>query len=246
MIEAVFISDLHLCLEQPEITDKFNQFMDWAETHVQTLYILGDFFNLWAGDDTGDAFSNTICQRIARLNDSGITIYFMHGNRDFLLAKGFFKQSKVHALDDPSVITLGELKILLSHGDRYCIHDSQHQRFRRLTRNFYFKKLFLMLPRALRMAMAQKIRQKSQARRHLTMQEMDVNPQTLLDEMQAFDVTYLIHGHTHKPLLHTYLIDSKIYSHYVLSDWDDTPLMLCYSRSKGLYYMQFKPDVGDY
>lgn len=245
MIEAVFISDLHLCTNTPEITKKFYEFLAWAEKNVASLYILGDFFNLWAGDDIEDAFSHDISLRLAMLRDHGMKTYFMHGNRDFLIAETFLKKAKLEFLEDPSLIQLSNMRILLTHGDRYCIFDRQHQRFRAVTRTRYFKWCFLSLPRTFRLKMAQKIRQKSMSRTDLSMQAMDVNQETILDEMRQFQVNHLIHGHTHRPSMHHYSIEGQDFYHYVLSDWDDIPIFLCYSSSEGLFYKQFLIEVGE-
>lgn len=238
MIDAVFISDLHLHPDEIEITGRFNQFVDWALEHTRAVYILGDFFHAWAGDDTVDAWSKKIAGQLAKFSEKGIKIYFMHGNRDFLLGHQFAKLAKIKLLAEPTVIQLNQESILLAHGDRYCTQDKAHQWFRWLTRNAWFPPLFLHLPQKIRIKLVTTVRQHSQMNRRKPLFSMDIVKKSLLNHMHKMQVYTIIHGHTHKPGLTTHLFDNKNYLQYVLSDWDDNPQLLCYDKSKGFYFYQ--------
>lgn len=240
MLEAVFISDLHLHPDDKNIAARFNTFVDWAATHTKSVYILGDFFHVWAGDDALNPWSQAIAQRLKWLSEQNVALYYMHGNRDFLMGKRFFSLASLHHLKEPTVITLGQNKILLVHGDRYCTNDKSHQWLRRLTRNIIFSKLFLYFPLSLRNKLVNSVRQYSHTNRKKTAVYMDVVPAVLLDHMHQHNVTMLIHGHIHKSGLTRHFYKQKFYLQYVLSDWDDTPALLCYDSTNGFY---FKPLV---
>lgn len=236
MIEAVFISDLHLHPEEQAIQERFNQFLEWAKISVKNVYILGDFFHAWAGDDTTDEWSRGIAQQLFSLKKQGINIFYMHGNRDFLLGKAFAKLAGWTILPEPTVIQLGQEKILLVHGDRYCTKDLAHQRFRLITRNRIFPVLFLSLTRKYRERLVKQIRYRSQMNQNKPLDEMDVVATEVIKHMLRYQVTQLIHGHTHKPGIISYQNNSQELKRYVLSDWDDKPQLLCYHNTKGFYF----------
>jgi UDP-2,3-diacylglucosamine hydrolase len=238
MIDVVFISDLHLHPDEPAIQARFNDFVNWAKTSVKKIYILGDFFHAWPGDDSINDWSRAIAQQLHDLVDQGIKIFYMHGNRDFLLGKAFAKLAGWTQLTEPSIIKLGEDEILLAHGDRYCIKDISHQRFRLLTRNWLFPLLFLQLPLHFRERLVNKVRDFSQTKQNKPLDEMDVVADSVVNHMSQFKIKTLIHGHTHKPGLTVYKEISPELKRYVLSDWDDTPHLLCYDNTKGLYFTQ--------
>ncbi|KTD52453.1 UDP-2,3-diacylglucosamine hydrolase [Legionella rubrilucens] len=238
MLEAVFISDLHLHPDVPAITHRFNDFMQWAAANARTLYILGDFFHAWPGDDSIDEWSSAIASTLAQAASQGLTIYYLHGNRDFLLGQRFATTAGMTLLRDPSLITLGGVPVLLTHGDRYCTLDKAHQRFRRLTRNRLFTALFLKLPLSYRNQLVSHIRQRSQQNRNKDEQMMDVVANDVLKHLYRCGVQQVIHGHTHKPGLSRYHYGAVDYYRYVLSDWDDTPKILCYDQPKGFEFIQ--------
>ena len=239
MIDAVFISDLHLHPEDKDIQERFSSFIEWVqEQSVKDIYILGDFFHVWAGDDTVNAWSRGIARQLRALSRQGIHLYYMHGNRDFLLGKGFARLAEWTVLSEPTVIDLGGEKILLVHGDRYCTKDIAHQRFRLITRNKIFPKLFLSLSLKYRERLVNQVRSRSQNNVSKSMEDMDVVTESVIQHMQACGVTQLIHGHTHKPGITQYVVDSTTFTRYVLSDWDDNPKLLCYDNTKNLYFVQ--------
>lgn len=236
MNEAVFISDLHLHPDESAITERFYRFVTWASTNIHTVYILGDFFHVWAGDDTLDAWSHSIAERLAWLSTQGVTVYFMPGNRDFLLGEHFASLARITLIAEPTMITLGEERILLVHGDRYCTRDKGHQWLRRLTRNWFFSCVFLRLPFEFRKKLVSQVRERSQANRSKPASQMDVVPSVMLSHMQQFGVRVVVHGHTHKPGLTTHEVKGIVSRQYVLSDWDDEPLILCYNKATRFYF----------
>ena len=239
MIEAVFISDLHLHPEMYDIQTRFGAFINWAKkVSVKKIYILGDFFHAWAGDDSINDWSRAIAAQLYELSEQGIELFYMHGNRDFLLGPQFAQLAGWIILPEPTLIQLGKDLVLLVHGDRYCINDVAHQRFRKLTRNRLFSWCFLSLPLSYRMKLVNKVRQMSQVNQNKTVAQMDVVAESVTKHMTQLKVTHLIHGHTHKPGMTSYIINDSALKRYVLSDWDDIPLLLCYDNTMGLYFKQ--------
>lgn len=239
LFEAVFISDLHLHPDNPVITARFDQFINWAAKSTKTLYILGDFFHVWPGDDGLTAWSEAIANKLNGLAQQGIKIYFMHGNRDFLLGTKFAALAGMDLLVEPAVINYDQKSVLLVHGDRYCSKDRSHQRFRCLTRNNLFIRLFLKLPLRWRQKMVNSVRKMSQAQTY-NPDAMQVIPESMIAHMKHYKVDTVIHGHTHKPGLVEHCREAAIYKQYVLSDWDDSPDLLCYHNTIGFYFVQFK------
>lgn len=241
MLDAVFISDLHLHPDETQISARFNAFIDWAAANTRTLYILGDFFHAWAGDDGLERWSQTIAQRLNWLSQHNVKIYYIHGNRDFLVGKQFATMAGMEILSEPAIIAL-DSNVMLVHGDRYCTKDRAHQWFRRLTRNGWFIKVFLHLPLSLRNRLVNKVRQHSQNNKKKDVLAMDVVEVTMLTHMQQHNIGILIHGHTHKPGLRNYEYNKNKYSQYVLSDWDNSPQLLCYDKTNGFNYFRFEAE----
>ncbi|KGP62748.1 UDP-2,3-diacylglucosamine hydrolase [Legionella norrlandica] len=239
MIDAVFISDLHLHPEDKKIQARFDCFINWAQRSVKKVYILGDFFHAWSGDDSIDGWSQAVAGQINRLSQTGLEIYYMIGNRDFLLGSVFAEQAGWRVLTEPTVIILGSKKVLLVHGDRYCLKDKSHQRFRLLTRNRLFSFVFLKLPLSFRERLVNKVRNISLNNHSKSLEKMDVVPSAIIQHMSYNGADTLIHGHTHKPGSTTYQYKGKTLTRYVLSDWDDSPKLLCYDNTKGLYFTQY-------
>ncbi len=242
MIEAVFISDLHLHPDEIRITERFEAFIQWAALNVKTVYILGDFFHVWPGDDAMDAWSHSIALKLSWLATQGVRIYFMKGNRDFLLGESFAKIASITFLKEPTIITLGTTRVLLMHGDAYCTKDRSHQWLRRLTRNSIFPRIFLSLPYVIRAKLVNSLRQYSQTNDKKPDVAMEIVIPVMLQHMQQMGVTVLVHGHIHKPGLLKHPYQGLTYLQYILSDWDDNPLLMCYDRPNGFY---FKRMLGD-
>lgn len=240
MIDAVFISDLHLHPDDKAIEERFNNFLTWAKSsQVKKIYILGDFFHAWAGDDSIDDWSRGIANKLNELTKNNSQLFYIHGNRDFLLGKQFARLAGWTTLVEPALIHLGSKPVILAHGDCYCTKDKAHQYFRKLTRNPLFIWFFLHLPLKFRLKLVNKVRTISQET-NKPMEQMDVTPEVIIRQMKRLHVDTLIHGHTHKPGLTTYLEGTQQLKRYVLSDWDDTPTFLCYDNTIGIEFNQLQ------
>lgn len=235
--DAVFISDLHLNPETPEITERFTRWVQWAQKHTRAVYILGDFFHVWAGDDALDVWSESIAAQLASLVESGISLFYMHGNRDFLLGQDFAKRARMTILPDPSVVMLNNERVLLTHGDQYCTKDKGHQWLRRLTRNTWFPTLFLQIPYPLRLKWVKRVRDYSQNNTQKPDASMDIVVPVMVAQMQKMQTKTVIHGHIHQPGVTPHPYGDTIYTQYVLSDWDDNPQILCYYESSGFCFI---------
>lgn len=200
--KTLFISDLHLDPAQPAITNAFLYFLEHIAPDADALYILGDFFESYVGDDDKNDFVKLITRALSRAAESGLSIFFMHGNRDFLVGPDFLKSAGMTFLKDPTVITLYNQKILLLHGDSLCIDDKAHQRFRKITGNKIIQTIFFALPLSLRLKMTKKIRTESKKSNQMKPKEiMDVNETAVKQTLKKYTVTKMIHGHTHRPQL---------------------------------------------
>lgn len=219
---ALFISDLHLCPSRPEITDAFVQFLESTAPHAEHLYILGDFFEYWAGDDDkDDPFHLAISNALNTLSQTGTSIYFMHGNRDFLIGESYAQSAGFSLLSDPTCIQYQNQSILLSHGDALCTDDTAYQEMRKQFRDPAWQEEFLSQPLSARKAQIEAIRQQSkQAKSNKSMMIMDVNLSAVETLLQSFHYPrVLIHGHTHRPNTHEHQFNGHKTTRYVLGDW---------------------------
>lgn len=222
MGHSLFISDLHLCESRPEMIDAFIRFLADVASHAENLYILGDLFEYWPGDDviTTGAFADVI-NALHALDIAGVNLFLIHGNRDFLLGQQFSEATKVTLLPDPYLVTLYDTSILLSHGDTLCTDDTDYQAFRAQVRNDKWISNFLGQPLNSRITYIESIRQKSELEKSIkSMEIMDVNQSAVESLLKKFDYPPLfIHGHTHRPNRHQYLINGHQCERYVLGDW---------------------------
>lgn len=219
-MSTLFISDLHLSVERPEITQLFLEFLRNEATQADALYILGDLFEVWIGDDASVPEHRTVIEGLRHLVDSGTPVYVMHGNRDFLMAKGFEEASGCRIITDPTIISLHGETTLLMHGDTLCTDDVEYQHFRAQVRNPARQQQFLSLPPQQRAAIAMDYRTQSREKSSQKAQEiMDVNPQTVENTLREHGVNRLIHGHTHRPATHEITVDGKTTRRIVLGDW---------------------------
>lgn len=217
----LFISDLHLQEERPDISRAFLRFLDERARHAEALYILGDFFEVWIGDDGMTPFQHSIATALARLAETGTRVYLMHGNRDFLLGKGFCRLARCELLADPCLVTLAGEPVLLSHGDLLCTRDEAYMRMRRWLRNPVSLFLLRNLPLASRRKLARKLRSESRTQTRLKADDIvDVTPEEVLRLMRTHGVSTLIHGHTHRPAVHALQINGRPARRIVLGDWD--------------------------
>ena len=217
-MSTYFISDLHLEESRPDITMAFMAFMDAIQGKAKTLYILGDFFESWIGDDENTALQVKIKQRLKAFTDQGADLFFMHGNRDFLIGNLFAQETNCTILDDPCLVDLAGEQVLLMHGDSLCTADTGYMKFRATIRNPAFLEPFLKRPIEERKITAQQLRAMSQANNQgKSMDIMDVTQDEVTAEMEKHDVTTLIHGHTHRPEIEQRANDKV---RIVLGDWD--------------------------
>ncbi|WP_060507421.1 UDP-2,3-diacylglucosamine diphosphatase [Pseudomonas sp. NBRC 111124] len=217
----LLISDLHLQEERPDITRAFLDLLDGRARHARALYILGDFFEAWIGDDAMTPFQQSICQALRQLSDSGTAIYLMHGNRDFLIGQDFCAEAGCTLLADPSVIELGGEQVLLMHGDTLCTRDLAYMKMRRYLRNPVSLWILRHLPLATRQKLARKLRSESRAQTRMKATEIvDVTPEEVPKVMAAYGVRTLVHGHTHRPAIHKLVVEGEPARRIVLGDWD--------------------------
>lgn len=238
MIDVVFISDLHLSPRHPEITERFKKFVAWATNNARTVYILGDFFHAWPGDDALEGWSQDIASDLKKLSQK-VSIYFMHGNRDFLVGSAFAKQAGLQIISDPTCLEL-DSKTILAHGDQFCTKDRGHQLLRFFTRNSWFPFIFLKLPLRFRSLIVNQFRQYSQFNTHKKKKsevQTDIVVKTMINCMKKNNTQVIIHGHTHRPGLKKYTHKGGAYYQYVLSDWDKNPSILCYNQKDGFSFI---------
>ena len=218
---TLFISDLHLCAQRPAVMALFLNFLRGRATHADALYILGDLFEYWIGDDAAaDAEFAAVIAGLRALTQTGVPVYVMHGNRDFLLGEEFTKITGCRLLPDPTLIDLYGTPVLLMHGDTLCTDDVDYQNFRRIVRDPQWIKKFLAQSRDQRNAVVRDLRATSKA----AMAEkppdiMDVNPAAVETVMRSHRVHHLIHGHTHRPAQHDLLLNGQPARRTVLGDW---------------------------
>ncbi len=217
---ALFISDLHLEDAKPHLTAILLKFLAGSARKANELYLLGDIFEVWIGDDAGDALMTTVASALKAVSENGTKVFFMHGNRDFLLRNGFAKRAGMTLIEDPTVVELGGIPTLLTHGDRYCTDDAAYQAFRTKSRTARWQSRILMLPLFIRRALARHARNKSK-KYHKTRGQMisDVVESEVIGEMERLNVKRLIHGHTHRPAEHSVALRSGAGERIVLADW---------------------------
>jgi len=226
---TLFISDLHLDVSRPELTAIFLHLLATQAKQADALYILGDFFEIWLGDDVQSDFTQTISNALKALIDSGVPVYLMHGNRDFLIGQHFASQSGCQLLPDPTVINLYGTPVLLMHGDTLCWKDTQYQRFRRIARNPLYQRLFLALPLFIRRSIGQYLRSQSSHKAcSATLKLSDATEDAITQALQINQTKLLIHGHTHRPSIHLNF-PSPAFQKVVLSDWENQGNALIYS-----------------
>ena len=226
-----FISDLHLCQERPQTTQRFVDYLDALNANVSDLYILGDLFDSWVGDDDPTPPNQLIKDKLKRLTDHGVNVHFLAGNRDFLIGQKFFDDTHVHCLEDEHIIDLFGVKTLLMHGDLLCTDDTEYQQFRQLTHNPAWQHATLAKPLEERLALAQHYRQQSNLNKQDKSSEiMDVNEATVIATLQKHNTARLIHGHTHRPNKHNHQVGEQEAERFVLAEWDNTGSVLDWSE----------------
>lgn len=221
---TLFISDLHLTVERPEPVQLFRRFLTERAAHAAALYILGDFFEAWVGDDELDQpFHQELARALRELAGHSVTVYFLPGNRDFLVGERLAREAGLALLPDPTVLDLGGSATLLTHGDQFCTDDAAYQAFRAQVRVPAWQQAFLAKPLAERHAMARAAREQSEhAKAGKRPEIMDVNPAAVAEAYRQYGVQRIIHGHTHRPARHDTRVDGVERERWVLPDWYET------------------------
>ena len=223
--QALFISDLHLSAERPETSEQFFRFLEDEAARAQALYVLGDLFEYWAGDDelkdaAGDPLAAEVASGFKALSKEGVKIWIMHGNRDFLVGKEFLAASGARFLEDPSVIKVGGKRVALLHGDTLCTDDHDYQAWRRIARSAEWQRDFLSKNLLERKKTVQGLREKSKeviAAKPADI--MDVNQEAVRDVFRQLKLRHMIHGHTHRSARHEHEVDGTLCERWVLPDW---------------------------
>ncbi|RTE86847.1 MULTISPECIES: UDP-2,3-diacylglucosamine diphosphatase [Gammaproteobacteria] len=218
-----FISDLHLSENRPDITGLFVSFLRGEARESDALYILGDLFDYWIGDDDLRPFHLHIIQELKNVVESGVPVYFMAGNRDFLIGKKFAELTGITILPDPTVVDLYGTPTLLLHGDTLCTQDEGYQKFRKTIRNPLLLGILTKLPLSWRRKVAQKLRANSKSQQNLSAEQlamMDATEEAVVQAFESHKVERMIHGHTHQPDIHEHpLSEGKTGLRIVLGDW---------------------------
>lgn len=231
---TLFVSDLHLDASRPEVTACFIRFLEQATGTAEALYILGDLFEVWFGDDDPAPDHRDVAAALRRFAADGTPCYLIHGNRDFLIGPRYARESGLQLLDEQTIIDVGGERVLLMHGDELCTDDASYQRFRRIVRNTMAARLFFLLPLANRRAIADRLR-------HSSMETLkpdsitDVNAGAVIAAMQDAGVRIMIHGHTHRPAIHRLSVDGEAALRIVLGDW--------YTQGSVLYWTAGGPEL---
>lgn len=225
----LFISDLHLDAERPAVTALFGAFMQGEARRADALYLLGDLFEAWVGDDDPSETGAYVAARIREVADAGVPVFFIRGNRDFLVGDAFARRAGMRILPDPAVVMLYGKPAILMHGDLLCTSDVAYQAFRAQTRNPAWQAQFLAQPLAARLAFAAQARAASAAHQGGMKQNdkaqfetlTDVTPATVQATLAQFGIDMLIHGHTHRPAIHDLMVGDRDCRRVVLGDWYD-------------------------
>ena len=219
-MKTLFISDLHLEADRPEIGKQFLAFLEGEARDADTLYILGDLFEFWVGDDDPNEHYAAMKSAMRALVDSGVPVFFMHGNRDFMIGVDFAHETGVQILPDPHPVDLHGTSVLLSHGDAMCTDDVEYQQIRAMTRNPEWQAMMLTKSLAERLAFAAHARTESQSKNESSNGEIvDVNQDEVVKMIAEHGVEVLLHGHTHRPAVHDVDLGDRRAKRIVLGDW---------------------------
>jgi len=239
--QTLFVSDLHLSPRHPESTAWFTDFLQGEARLASALYILGDLFDYWIGDDAVELLQQTgVVEALRSYSEAQPNLYFMAGNRDFLVGPDFIRMTGCTLLRDETIIELNNERVLLMHGDSLCTADAEHQQFRKLVLDPQWQRTFLALPVQKRHELAMDAREQSALHKSLTSMEiMDVTSSAVSTVMRNHKVRRLIHGHTHRPAIHLMDIDGQPHERIVLGAWFDGPSVLRFTN--GHYQLEPEP-----
>jgi len=221
MMRTLFVADLHLSEKHRHITDAFFAFLDQEASDIETLYILGDMFEVWIGDDEHTPLMDEVAQKLTLFSTvNNVDIYYIHGNRDFMIGKRYAKQSSMNLLPEHDEIDLYGKKTLIMHGDTLCLQDKNYQRLRKVIHNPLLQFIFNCLPLTLRKRIGWKIRTASQSKKvDKNIEMMGVTQDEVLRLMELHKVQYLIHGHTHQANIHEFEVNEKKAQRFDVGDW---------------------------
>ena len=239
-MSRVFVSDVHLDASVPDSSEQFFAFLRTHAAGTEALYILGDLFEVWVGDDDPDPGKRRVVGALRALTDSGVACFVIHGNRDFLLGRRFCDEAGVRLLQDPIVIELDGERVLVTHGDALCTDDHPYQELRSSVRTADWQKKFLALPFPVRDRFANQARKGSKAHTARTAPQIqDVNALAVETAFRTADVRRIIHGHTHRPGVHDTVIDGETVQRIVLGAWYEEGSYLVYEN--GSYDLRTLP-----
>ena len=231
-MKTFFISDIHISEQYPEIGEQLIDFLENQAQQSDALYILGDLFEYWLGDDDTNPQYKKIKSALKLFTDKRTPTYFMHGNRDFLIGEKFARETNITILPDPSIIELYGEKVLISHGDIFCTDDIEYQSSRKLTRDPNWQKMILGKSLKERKVFAHESRKKSSIYTQKTNEMlMDVNQNEINKTFKEYDLNQIIHGHTHKPAIHNSMINGEPHKRIVLGDWYEQGSVLKWNQS---------------
>ncbi|CAJ0993057.1 UDP-2,3-diacylglucosamine diphosphatase [Pantoea sp. Nvir] len=238
MSRILFISDLHLCQEKPMITAGFLSFLARESLNCDALYILGDLFEAWIGDDDSDLLHKQVA---SALHDLPFPVFFIYGNRDFLISKDYRRASGITLLPEEYVLDCYGHRVLILHGDTLCTDDTGYQRFRATVHQYWIQKLFLALPLFIRKLILSRMRDGSnQANQHKSLTIMDVNAKTVETMMLRQHVRIMIHGHTHRPAIHYFELNGTLAERAVLGAWHHTCGSMIQLDNNGISLIDFE------
>ncbi|MFA5937947.1 MAG: UDP-2,3-diacylglucosamine diphosphatase [Sinimarinibacterium sp.] len=233
---ALFLSDLHLPAEPSPLREGFLRFLAGPACDARSVYLLGDIFEYWIGDDVGLQVYAEEVAALRALTARGVEVRFMHGNRDFLVGRRFARATGVALMRDPTALELDGRRALLSHGDLWCTDDHAYQRWRRFSRNRLAQAIFARLPRSLRERVAGGLRSHSSSeKRYKPEAIMDVNPAAIVQGFRHSGTRLMIHGHTHRPADHALSVDGQPAQRIVLADWHPERMEYIVATTEGLH-----------
>lgn len=239
--EILFISDLHLSPDRPLIIKLFTRFINERAIYADALYILGDFFEYWVGDDDPADGLESVFSAFDTLNKNNIPVYFMHGNRDFLIGSAFEKRTHCQIISDPQVVSVYNHKIVLMHGDSLCTKDIKYQEFKTLVRSSAWQKTFTDKALSERKSIVESLRKTSKSETSSKNEViMDVDQQAVNDQFRSEKTRYLIHGHTHRPDIHNFKLDNKPVTRIVLGDWYEQGSLLSITKQDSTENLHYK------
>jgi UDP-2,3-diacylglucosamine hydrolase len=232
-MSRLFVSDLHLDASAPAAVEQFRSFLKTHAADAEALYILGDLFELWIGDDEVDAHKKAVTSALRALTSSGVACFVLHGNRDFLLGRGFCDETGCRLLPDPVVAEFDGERVLLTHGDALCVDDHSYQELRSIVRTAPWQRRFLALPLSDRELLATQARAGSRQHTSRTIPKiMDVNTEAVTQAYRVAGVRRIIHGHTHRPAVHDTTVDGIPAQRIVLGAWYEQGSYLLYEHGR--------------